>query len=239
MTDGLSQSGNRTPFAALRRLARQVPAASELIGTSARGPEEQCDLCGEAIGPEHRHLLDLTTREALCACRACTMLFDQPLPDQPKARPRLLIPTRLLALTNLSLTDAEWASLQVPVNMAYFCHIAAAKRVTAFYPSPMGPTEAVLPPGAWEVLAQSHPILGRMASDVEALLIRRERDSDASGWSFQAFLVPIDVCYQLVGLIRLHWRGLSGGTAVRTEVEAFFERLTTRATPETTGGVHA
>jgi hypothetical protein len=37
--------------------------------------------------------------------------------------------------------------------------------------------------------------------------------------------VPIDECFRLVGLIRTHWRGLSGGTAVWAEIGRFFTAL--------------
>ena len=55
-----------------------------------------------------------------------------------------------------------------------------------------------------------------MEPDVEALLINRV------GPAREYFLAPIDECYRLVGLIRLHWRGLSGGTEVWKEIQGFF-----------------
>ena len=54
----------------LRQLARRASAERE-----AR--QEQCELCGEPLPPTHRHLLDLESRELMCACRACTVLFDR------------------------------------------------------------------------------------------------------------------------------------------------------------------
>ena len=36
-----------------------------------------------------------------------------------------------------------------------------------------------------------------MEPDVEALLVRRERDA-----SFECYLVPIDACYELTGIVR-------------------------------------
>ena len=45
------------------------------------------------------------------------------------------------------------------------------------------------------------------------------------------YLAPIDQCYRLVGLIRAHWRGLSGGTEVWREIAQFFDELKARATP--------
>jgi hypothetical protein len=218
MADEPHELENSTPFAALRRMARR-PASQN---------EERCDLCGEGLPTEHRHLLDLTTRQVFCACRACVVLLDSPIAG---GRARRLIPTRRLYLPDFVLTDAQWESLQVPVNMAFFCYNSAAQRITAFYPSPLGPTEAQLPMSAWEELALPNPILRQMEPDVEALLVHRERERA------DCYLVPIDECYRLVGLIRFHWRGLSGGGAVREEIGRFFAGLRERSEPA--GGVHA
>lgn len=40
--------------------------------------------------------------------------------------------------------------------------------------------------------------------------------------------MPIDDCYDLVGLMRPRWKGLSGGQEVWEEIERFFERLRAR-----------
>jgi len=206
---------NRTEssaFERLRRLARRAPTR----------PEERCDLCGAAIGPEHRHLLDLTSRQVQCACRACAVLLDSPTAG---AGARRLIPTRILALTDFRMTDAQWESLQIPVNIAFLLHNSLEKRTVAYYPSPAGPTESLLPLAAWDELAQDNPMLRDMEPDVEALLIR-----DRTGGR-DCYVTPIDECYRLVGLIRLHWKGLSGGDEVRREIDRFFADLNERATP--------
>jgi hypothetical protein len=62
-----------------------------------------------------------------------------------------------------------------------------------------------------------------MESDVEAFLV----DRIASPAEY--FLVPIDECYRLTGLIRMHWRGLSGGAEVWKELQQFFDRLRSRS----------
>src|SRR5579859_3706002 len=98
--------GGATSFSALRQFAR----------AATRSAEEHCDLCGASIGPEHRHLLDLSSKAVLCLCRACTILFDRAASG---AGTRRLVPTRYAYLTAFEMTDAQWESLRIPVNMAF------------------------------------------------------------------------------------------------------------------------
>lgn len=41
-------------------------------------------------------------------------------------------------------------------------------------------------------------------------------------------IVPVDRCYELVGAMRLHWRGFDGGSEVRDEIAAFFDDVARR-----------
>ena len=41
------------------------------------------------------------------------------------------------------------------------------------------------------------------------------------------YVLPIDECYKLVGLIRAHWQGLSGGTEVWQEIGNLLRRTET------------
>jgi hypothetical protein len=45
------------------------------------------------------------------------------------------------------------------------------------------------------------------------------------GKQWGSYRAPIDTCYKLVGLIRVHWRGLSGGKQVWQEIEQFFDQF--------------
>jgi hypothetical protein len=45
----------------------------------------------------------------------------------------------------------------------------------------------------------------------------------------EAFLVPIDRCYALVGSVRMSWRGLDGGDEVRAVLRDFVSELRDRA----------
>jgi hypothetical protein len=64
------------------------------------------------------------------------------------------------------------------------------------------------------------PVVADLRPDVEALLLRRGGDS---------YLVPIDVCYELVGRLRRLWRGFDGGQEAHAAVEELFERVRARA----------
>jgi hypothetical protein len=184
---------------------------------------EQCELCSEPIEPEHRHLLDLDTRQLLCSCRACSLLFDRR--DATSLRFRL-VPGRRLRLEHFELGDDAWERLRLPVEMAFFFHNSTAGRVMAFYPSPMGATESRLELDAWSEIEAANPVLAGMEQDVEALLVNRARGAR------RQWLVPIDDCYRLVAVIRTTWRGFSGGKEVWLEIERFFERLEARARPD-------
>jgi hypothetical protein len=215
------EQGNSRAFSTFSSLRRFAEAESEKAAKeAAETAQERCELCSEPIPTEHRHLLNVTTREIMCACRPCSILFDRRAASEGRYR---IIPDRLLFLEDFEMGDAQWESLRIPVDMAFFFYSTPAERVMAFYPSPMGPTESLLKLSAWEELEESNPVLGEMERDVEALLVNRVRGAR------ETYLVPIDECYRLVGLIRMHWRGLSGGREVWEEIERFFENLRVRS----------
>lgn len=182
---------------------------------------ERCELCGQPIGPEHRHLLDLTDRELRCTCRACSLLFDGSAAGGGRYR---LVGDRRLALEGFALDDLMWEELRLPVDIAFFFRDSQDGRVRAFYPSPMGPTESLLGLEAWQALEAANPVLTTMEPDVEALLV------DRAAGARRQWLVPIDDCYRLVGLIRTRWRGLTGGKEVWLELGRFFDDLDRKGT---------
>jgi hypothetical protein len=165
---------------------------------------ERCELCGAPIGADHRHLLEPQARELLCACRACALLFDR------GGRYRL-VPTRRERLEGVWLTDEMWEELRLPVEIAFFVRNDDG-RVQAYYPSPMGATESLLP---FDLDLALEP-------GVEALLVDRHL-GERRHW-----IVPIDDCFRLVGLIRTHWQGLTGGRDVWAEIGRFFDGLERR-----------
>jgi hypothetical protein len=116
----------------------------------------------------------------------------------------------------------------VPISMAFFFRSTPDARVVAFYPSPAGAIESLLPLETWNDIEAANPIVTEMEADVEALLVNRV--GHARGFTApEYYLLPIDECYKLVGLIRANWRGLSGGTEVWQEIARFFDEVKNRA----------
>lgn len=111
----------------------------------------------------------------------------------------------------------------LPINLAFFLR-AMDGSTNAMYPSPAGPMESLIGLAPWEELFAREPALRAIAPEVEALMVNRI--SDAPSY----FIVPVDACYQLVGLIRTNWRGLSGGSEVWQAISEFFADLDRRAT---------
>lgn len=186
-------------FATLRRL---VPKTEEA---------EHCGLCQQPLAPRHEHLIDPRTRRIVCSCQACAILFDHPAAQYKR------VPREIRFFPGYEISDADWDALRIPIGIAFFVRQSvdlAASRLTAYYPSPAGPVESLLPIHPWNELEELRP-------DIEALLVNRA--------ARECFVLPIDECYRLVGLIRMHWKGLSGGAEVWREIQLFFEEMKNRA----------
>ncbi len=202
----VGETSNRSPFAVLRRFARSRP-------------RESCDLCGTEVAEQHQHLLELANRQIHCSCDACAILFS----GQTGSRYRR-VPQLIEFWPDFRISDSEWEALHLPINLVYFSYSSPAGKVMAHYPSPAGATESLLPLDAWQGMIADNPTLGEIEPDVEALLANR------IGEARDYYRVPIDQCFKLVGLIRIHWRGLSGGTDVWEVIQRFFGELRDRST---------
>ena len=182
-------------FAALRDFTRERP------------PVEWCDLCATALAPRHDHLLDTQTRRLQCACLACASLLGE-----TQGGRLTLVRHGVQRRSDVHLSDEAWQALGLPVDLAFFVHRSTIGRIVALYPSPAGLVEA-------GVELDDIPCSPSLRPDVEALLVNR------TAGRRDYYLVSIDECYRLVGLLRRHWSGFSGGTEVRERIEQFFAEL--------------
>jgi hypothetical protein len=212
------------PFGVLRRVMqpRERPV-----------PGERCDMCAEEIGEQHSHVANVADRRLLCTCRGCYLLFTARGAGGLRMR---AVPEEHRRVEGLGLTQVQWDDLAVPVDLVFLFLQSepddqteqseqggdgTTTRLVALYPSPAGATESELDEQVW---VQNLPVLETVADDVQALLIRRTGPGE-----FTALVVPVDACYELVGLVRKHWTGFSGGTEVWTHIDEFFATLLGRA----------
>jgi hypothetical protein len=161
---------------------------------------ERCHFCSEDLPDDHRHVARLDHQELACACRACALLFT----------------SRGAAGGKYLTVPDDWRryagvvdQLPMPVDLGFFFWNSAQARVVGVYPGPAGPTETGL---------ELDLDLSAVQPDVEAVLVR----------GGEAWVVPIDACYRLVGVLRSVWQGFSGGPDARRAVDEFVASVRTK-----------
>ena len=197
-------TGEALPFT-FRNLARR------------RSPEESCELCGAAVSKNHAHLVEIEQRRIMCACAACAILFNE------NTRRFRRIPSQVWTIPQGRITDAHWSALGIPINLAFLFRSSPNGQLIAQYPSPGGGIESVPPQDVWPQMLADEPRLEHLENDVQALLVNRLTEP------YEYLIAPIDRCFELIGLVRLHWQGFTGGTKLQKEVRTFFDRLRAEA----------
>jgi hypothetical protein len=205
------------PFGVLRRVMQPRERAA---------PGERCEMCGEDITAQHSHVANIAEHRLLCTCRGCYLLFTVQGAGGLRMR---AVPERYRLATDFAFTQGQWDSLAVPVDLAFVFKQSDVdpekpRQLVACYPSPAGATESELDLSMWDDIVASSETLTDVEPDVEAVLLRRTHDAD-----FICFLVPIDACYELVGVVRQHWVGFQGGAEVWSHIDEFFTDLYRRA----------
>ncbi len=208
-----------TGLGALRRISRPAPAV-------AADPQERCEFCAVDVGDRHGHVADLDDHRLLCVCRPCYLLFGPRGSGGGRYRG---VGEEIRRVEDVRVADVQWDALKIPVDLVFFFRQKGADGLLTFYPGPGGATESLLDMSAWGDLVAANPVLDSTEEDVEAVLLRRQPSHDQAG--FSCYLVPIDVCYELVGEVRLAWTGLGGGPEVWRRIDEFFEALDERAEP--------
>ena len=201
-------------LAALRRFAVTPPPATPITAP------EKCELCAAPLAGEHDHLLE-GSRRLVCACGACARLFPGKTSaprGEGEGGARYRFVARRASRLALVLPEALWNRLDVPIGVAFFVP-GANGSARAIYPGAAGAVEAPVPREGWAALVAACPVAGELEPDVEALLV------DRTGEEPRTFRVSIDLAFELAGILRRTWRGISGGEAARGGLEEFLSRL--------------
>ena len=217
-------------LSSLKRIAAPKPPPEPEI--------ERCEFCAVDIGERHGHVADVGQHRLLCVCRPCYLLFAPQGAGGGRYRG---VGEDVRRVTDLDVSEAQWDALRIPVDLAFFFRqtlrdasslgsSGQAGDLLAFYPGPGGATESLLDLVAWGDLAAANPVLDTTEEDVEAVLLRRHDGG------FSCYLVPIDHCYELVGVVRSSWTGLGGGPEVWARIEAWFADLDGRGRPVSRDG---
>ncbi len=214
-------SARSDPYGVLRRVMQPRPRPV---------PGEVCEMCGEVIAEAHSHVANLRERRLLCTCRACYLLFTRDGAGRNRLR---AVPERYEHLTDFTFTQEQWTGLAIPVDLVFFFQQTDEDETTAAvacYPSPAGATESLLDLATWAEVGAANPDI-TLIPDVEAVLVRRHDDA-----TFDCYLVPIDACYELVGIVRQHWVGFQGGAEVWSRIDDFFGTVGSRCRPARRSG---
>lgn len=180
---------------------------------------QPCELCGLPLGDEHWHLWSRKGQTLVCACDACAFLFSF-RDDQSHSR----VPRAGARLDEFQVTDQQWASLGIPVNLAFIVRRSAPERHVGYYPSPGGAVEFEVDREAWHDIFANAGL--QIACDVEAILVDRLVARPVF------YRLPIDQCFKLVALVRANWQGLTGGPGVPSAIADFLRRFDS-PTPQT------
>lgn len=201
-----------TPFEVLSRITtrRRTPAVEG----------ERCEMCAEQISDTHQHVVNVAGRQLMCVCRGCYLLFT----DTAANLRFRAVPDRYLRFDDFALDRRDWEALQIPVGLAFFFRNSVQDRTVAFYPGSAGATESELDLDGWDRVRAAEPRVDLPADDTEALLVRIPKEGPP-----EAFLVPIDACYEFVGTLRMLWRGFDGGQEAGAYITDFFDTITQRS----------
>lgn len=168
---------------------RGISAIRRFLSGGARA--ERCDFCNAAIGGFHPHLFEPRDRRLSCACPACATLF----PSSADTKYRR-VASRAERLEGVDLTEDDWQSLGIPVGLSYVTRSLVHDAVFAVHPNRGGATETRVSVAAWGGLVSKHPKLGRVAPELEGVLL-----SSIGRASFAAVL-SVDLFHAFVGQLR-------------------------------------
>ena len=188
-------------------------------------------MCAEPIADEHQHVVDVQSRELMCTCRGCYLLFTA---EQADLRYRA-VPDRYLSFPDFALDRSRLGRPADPGRAGVLLPQLRAGPGRRVLPGPAGATESELRLAAWDA-SRWRPTPSSAALSATS----RRCWSAAPGRDTRrsCFLVPIDACYELVGRLRTVWRGFDGGQEARAAIDGLLRhrRRARKPAAVTTGG---
>lgn len=194
----------------------------------AQAASERCDFCASEIKGEHRHLIEPGSKSVACACNICVLTSSslRKITSQGAFHYKI-IPELYSVVSDFVMPEEVWASLSIPVDMAFFVYSSTKEDLEVFFPSPLGPIQSELSQHSKSLLKTMNPIIKVLSHednrDALALLVNRTETSS------EYFLIPIDQCYKLIGLMRKNWRGFGGGKEMHVMIAQFFQELRSKS----------
>ena len=162
-------------------------------------------MCSVPIPADHRHLLHVEERRDRLHLRDLPRALRRrgrvPADGQPH---RLARRARALGRALGVVPDPDRPRVLLPLEHGRADGDGGSSRSTRARPARPSASSTSAP---WEQLVAANPVLEGLEPDAEALIVNR------LGAARQHAIVPIDECYRLVGLVRVSWEGISGGTA--------------------------
>ena len=182
-----------------------------LYAATRRAPaHERCELCAAPIAADHEHLYAPANRTVRCACTGCALIIPTSSSSGYLRVPR---GTRRIEVADV----AGWLDrLAVPVGIAAL--IRRDDRAIIGYPGAAGLVEAAVEPAIWDQLVRELPLAATLEPEVEALVWSRLGGD-------RVLRVGIDVVFRLIGELRQHWEGITGGPNVVGTVERVLSEL--------------
>ena len=145
----------------------------------------------------------------MCACRPCYLLF---MPGGAGGGRYRAVPDRYVALPGVAVPRPVGRAADPGRRGVLLLQLARPTQVRRLLPGPgRCHRVAAAPRRAGSGSRDADPALADLEADVEALLVRAAPTGDPA-----CYIVPIDACYELVGHLRLLWKGFDGGQEART-----------------------
>jgi len=205
------------------QVIRQLRGFSAAAGGARARSRSGASFCGQLLPARHSHVVHIERRNLLCACRPCFLLFSSAGAAGGKVK---AVPEEVFDLGEGVFSQAQWTGCRSR-------SISRSSSSTALSAAPWFSIPARREPPSRccrsnvEELVREHPRLATLSQDVEALLAWQR--SETSDQPSAAFIVPIDACYELVGIVRRTWKGFHGGEEAWQAIAAFFSALRARA----------